>query len=122
MGTPKGTKRTYMWKSGPDPIDHKLYVQCQRARAQANFRGEVWTITEQEYIDLWRENDRYLNKGRRPEDLCLTRRDPEGDWSMDNVIIVTRAYHYRQIGGMAGTGRIAARQQARELRRYYAGT
>ena len=84
-----------IWLSGPDPIDHKLYNDCQRARAQAWYRGEDWTITEAEYIQLWRQNDNYKHKGRAREDLCLVRRDYDLGWHLDNVEIRTRLEHYQ---------------------------
>ena len=83
------------WKSGPDPVDHLLYIQCQRARAQANYRGEGWTITEEEFIAMWRKDNLYLKRGKGPEDLCLTRKDEEKPWTMDNVYIIQRLEHYR---------------------------
>ena len=85
----------HIWLSGPDPIDHKLYTDCQRARAQAHYRGDEWTITEQEYIGLWREKDQYLSKGRGSDQLCLVRLDYEKGWHMDNVQIISRAEHYQ---------------------------
>ena len=84
------------WKSGPDEINHKLYTDCQRARAQAWYRGEEWYITEQEYIRLWREDDRYLKKGRTVECLCLSKIDYTLPWTMDNVHFITRREHFRQ--------------------------
>ena len=98
MGRLKGSLSPESWLSGPDPIDHKLYVDCQRARAQANFRGEGWTITEQEYIALWRQNDNYKLKGRSSGSLCLVRIDLEKPWTLDNVEILERVRHYRKCG------------------------
>lgn len=87
--------RPYSWKIGPDPIKHKLYVDCQRARAQAWFRGEEWYITELEYIDLWSKDDQYLLRGRSSNHLCMTRIDPEKAWTMDNIEIITREQHFK---------------------------
>lgn len=86
------------WLSGPDPVDHRLYTDCLRARAQANFRGEGWEISEQDYIDLWRRDDRYLRKGRTTGSLCLVRIDLEKSWHLDNVEIVERHKHFRKCG------------------------
>lgn len=83
------------WKSGPDPIDHRLYNDCQRARAQAWYRGEEWFITEAEYISIWREDDRYLHKGRTRESLCLVKIDKSLPWSLDNVKFLSRLEHFR---------------------------
>ena len=88
--------RPHTWISGPDPIDHRLYTDCQRARAQAWYRGENWFITEQEYIDLWRTDDRYLRKGKTLNSLCMTKRDHDLDWTVDNVEFIERGEHFRQ--------------------------
>lgn len=85
-----------IWKSGPDEINHKLYTDCQRARAQAWYRGEQWFITEEEYIQLWRAEDRYQRKGRTVECLCLTKIDYDLPWTVDNVQFITRREHFRQ--------------------------
>lgn len=98
MGRLKGSISPNTWLSGPDPINHKLYTDCQRARAQANFRGEGWEITEQEYIDLWRQDDNYKLKGRSTGSLCLVRIDLEKPWRLDNVQILERLRHFRRAG------------------------
>jgi hypothetical protein len=96
MGKLKGTRHPDQWKSGPDPVHHDLFYQCQRSRAQARFRGEQWQITEQQYIDLWLKDDRYLRKGRGVDQLCMTLVDPELPWHIDNVKIISRLEHYRR--------------------------
>jgi len=105
----KGELAPWSWKSGPDEVDHRLYVDCQRARAQAKFRNEEWTITEEEYIGLWRQGDQYLYKGRTPSDLCLVRVDPEGSWSLDNVQIITRLDHFKACNKMRAGRRLGRR-------------
>ncbi len=93
---PRAGIRPHIWKIGSDPVDHKLYVDAQRAKAQAKYRKEGWEITEQEYIKLWRKDDFYKKKGRSLDSLCLTRIDFEGDWTLDNVEIISREAHYKR--------------------------
>ena len=93
---PRSGLRPHTWLIGTDPVDHKLYTACQRARAQAYFRGEEWTITEQEYIAIWRKNDAYLNKGRTPTSICMTMCDPDLGWHTDNVELISRREHFKQ--------------------------
>ena len=88
--------RPHVWIIGSDVVDHKLYIACQRAKAQAKYRQEVWLITEIEYIKLWRTDDQYLKKGRGIDDLCLTRKDFDLDWTLDNVEIISRHDHYKR--------------------------
>lgn len=96
MGRKKGTLYPKDWLSGPDPVDHRLYNDCLRARAQAWYRGEEWLLTEQEYIQLWRVNDNYLRKGRTTGSLCLIRIDIERAWHIDNVEVIERHRHFRR--------------------------
>lgn len=114
MGKPKGKIYPHQWKSGTDVIDHKLYTDCQRARAQATYRGEVWTITESEYIQLWRKDDQYLKKGRGTDDLCLVRRDYEQGWHLDNVEIRSRLEHY-QICSRDKIGKFATGEKRKQI-------
>lgn len=93
---PRSGLRPHTWLIGTDPIDHRLYTDCQRARAQAHFRGEEWTITEQEYIAIWRKDDAYLKKGRTTMSICMTMSDPDLGWHTDNVELITRQEHFRQ--------------------------
>ena len=97
----------------PDPVDNKLYVDCMRARAQAWYFDQAWTISEDDYIELWRHNDRYLNKGRHNDQYCLVRRDYEQGWHLDNVEIVTRGEHY-QICSREKIGKFALRREKRK--------
>jgi hypothetical protein len=79
----------------PDDIDTKLFMDCMRARAQAKYFDQEWTITEDEYIGLWRTNDLYREKGRHNHQYCLVRKDYEKGWHLDNVHIITRGDHYQ---------------------------
>ena len=113
---PRSGLRPHTWLIGPDPIDHKLYTDCQRARAQARFRGEEWTITEQEYIALWRKDNHYLRKGRTTTSICLTMSDPDLGWHMNNVELVSRQDHFRRCNqsktGLPRTRRRKEKQNA----------
>lgn len=100
MGRKKGSLCRDIWLSGPDLIDHKLYNDCMKARAQAWFRGEQWFLTEQEYIALWRANDNYKHKGRTKDSLCMVRIDLEQPWSVENVEIISRLEHFKSAGNL----------------------
>jgi len=84
-----------------------------RARAQAYYMGQEWTISEDDYIAIWRTNDRYLNKGRSNDQYCLVRLDYDQDWHLDNVQIVTRLEHY-QLCSRDKVGKFAERKRKRE--------
>lgn len=97
-----------------DPVDNKLYVDCMRARAQAYYFSQEWTISEDEYIELWRRNDLYLHKGRHNHQYCLVRRDYEKGWHLDNVQIITRGEHY-QICSKEKIGKFAQRRKEKAV-------
>ncbi|CAB5223787.1 hypothetical protein UFOVP389_13 [uncultured Caudovirales phage] len=97
----------------PDEIDNKLFTDCMKARAQAWYMGQEWTITEDEYIELWRINDRYKRKGRGNDEYCLVRRDYDLGWHLNNVEIVTRLEHY-QICSREKIGKFAERKRKKE--------
>lgn len=96
----------HLWKSGPDEINHKLFTDCQRARAQAWYRGEEWFITEEEYIRIWRQDDRYLKKGRTIDSLCMSKIDYELPWHIDNVQIMSRHEHFLQCSKLGRPRRV----------------
>lgn len=97
----------------PDIVDNKLYVDCMRARAQAAYFKQEWTISEDDYIALWRTNDRYTNKGRGNKHYCLIRKNYDLGWHLDNVEIVTRLEHY-QICSKEKIGKFAERKKLKE--------
>lgn len=83
--------RPHVWKSGPDPIEHKKYLNWIQQKNQAQFRKEPWELTFETWKEIW--GDDYQYKGRASQDLCMTRRDDQGAWTRDNVEIVTRREH-----------------------------
>lgn len=93
MGRPRGSLAPHMWKSGPDPVEHDKYVAWARARAQAHYRGEPWSMTWPEWQDLWR--DHWHLRGRGPGHVKMTRRDLTGPWSRENTCILTPSEHAR---------------------------
>lgn len=92
--TVKGQKRgnypprPHSWKSGPDEFRHSLYVPWLKAKAQANFRKEEWTLTFEEWFDLWK-ND-WHKRGRKADSTCMTRLDSEKGWTADNTVLMLR--------------------------------
>jgi hypothetical protein len=86
-----------LWKSGRDPIRHKLWLECQRNRAQAKYRGQEWEITEEEFIELWMLDDRYKRRGKGSNNLCMTRINKNESWNRDNVYFPTRKEHFQSI-------------------------
>ena len=86
--------RPLCWKTGPDPVIHDQYVAWGRARAQALWRGEAWELTFEEFRTVWGAD--WSRRGRGSDDLCMTRQDLTGPWSVHNVELMTRADHNRR--------------------------
>lgn len=97
-GGPQGP-RPAIWKSGPyDEYRHSMYHPYLLSRAQANFRKEEFTLTFDEYYDMWKDD--WNNRGRKPDNMCMTRRDPDGPWSKENTYVLSRREHLQIQGYM----------------------
>jgi hypothetical protein len=81
--------RPHVWKSGPDPVRHYQYLCWLRARAQANYRGEPWQLSYEEWVELWGDN--WHRRGRGGESLQASRVDVHKPWSRSNIRLLTRA-------------------------------
>lgn len=84
------------WISGPDPVQHDMYYAWQKHRAQARYRKEDYELTWEDWQTIWANPVDFLNRGRKPEDLTLTRIDDDGCWQLDNVQIMTRLEQLRK--------------------------
>lgn len=89
--------RPHVWVCGPDEYKHSMYMPWMRAKAQANFRNEGWDLTFEQFYELWK-ND-WSNRGRQPDNMCMTRDDYAGAWCLDNVRVVTRREHLQKQQG-----------------------
>lgn len=88
--------RPHLWASGPDADAHARWCTWRQARNQAQWRGEEWSITFVQYCALWHSS--WHLRGRRKQDHCMTRLDPDGAWSVANVCIMARQLHMRRAG------------------------
>lgn len=90
----RGLPRPHVWIIGPDEQKHKMYHPWQMSKAQAIFRDEGWDLSFEEYYELWK-ND-WDNRGRKSENMCMTRIDASKPWTIKNVEIVMRLEHLRR--------------------------
>lgn len=88
--------RPYAWKTGPDPELHRKYRAFIQQKNQAQFRGETWSLTFEQWCQAW--GTEYHRRGRGSQDLCLTRWDLDGDWTVENTILLERGLHMRRCG------------------------
>ena len=84
--------RPNAWITGTDPLVHEMYRTFVQARNQANFRGETWSLTFDDYQALWREH--WQHKGRTVNDYCMARLDVELAWDLGNVEVLSRHEHF----------------------------
>jgi hypothetical protein len=65
---------------------HRAY---SRSKCQADYRGEGWELTLEDWNQFWTE-ERWPLRGRSNESLMMTRWDPELPWSRANCCLVDR--------------------------------
>lgn len=85
--------RPHLWKVQGE-IPHQQHIAWQRAKAQANFRGEVWLLTFEEFQRLWAPY--WSQRGRGARDYVMSREDPDGAWDLGNVQIIQRIDYLRR--------------------------
>jgi len=107
---PEHTKKLYKGQGGPgryvnpetrkypDPMVREKYYAFLKHRSQAQHRGELYDITEQQWIDLWTD-ELFSQRGRTINSLCLRLIDSEFGWTISNVEIVSRRQHFNRIWG-----------------------
>ena len=98
--------RPDQWASGPDPETHAQYRAWVQQRNQAQWRGETWTITFDEFQEIWL--GRWHLRGRGTEDLAMSRTDWTGAWSREGVELRTR----KQLGQQQAAARMRGHRSA----------
>jgi hypothetical protein len=81
-------ERPHTWKRGPNRMHKDMNMSFLRMRAQCKFRSEPFELTFDDYLAVWEAN--WKRRGRTEGSLNITRRDPTGAWSRDNVHLVER--------------------------------
>ena len=78
------------YKLYPEKFDRDRNMTWHRMRAQANYRGEPWDLSFEDYKLFWPTEDLWAQRGRQTESLCMTRIDPDGAWSRTNAVVLPR--------------------------------
>jgi hypothetical protein len=91
-----GKLRPQTWTTGPDPLKHTMLHPWQVMKAQAKFRKEDFELEFEEFYNIWK--DHWDKRGRYADDLCLTRKDFELEWSVDNCELLTRKEYLQRQG------------------------
>lgn len=92
MGRRPGLK-PHLWSTGPDPVTHEKFMKWHQQRNQAHWRGEKWAIEFDKFCELW--GDQWDRRGRKPDDLCMVRKNYDEDWTLENVHIISRNDHWQ---------------------------
>lgn len=86
--------KPHLWCTGPDPQVHYQYQQYVQHRNQAQWRGEQYELSFEQYQQLWQH--RWHQRGRTKNTYCLTRKDYSKPWDIDNSEVIARADHNRR--------------------------
>lgn len=81
------------WLSGPTEYERELFYAWHKHRAQANYRKEHYNLSYSDWRIIWSNPQDFLNRGRGPENVVLTRRDTNLPWQLDNCEIQLRYDH-----------------------------
>ena len=84
------------WRSGSDLVMHDMYYAWLKHKSQAAYRNEAYSLSWEEWQTVWGNPVNFLNRGRKPEDLTITRIDDDGAWDIDNVQLMTRLEQLRK--------------------------
>jgi len=90
-GRVKGRDYSYLcdYKGG----EPGQYISWLRMKAQCNYRDEEFELSWEDYLAVWQGWWHF--RGRQPKDICLTRRDPDGPWTLDNCMLISRHEHFK---------------------------
>jgi hypothetical protein len=92
-GWPKGVRKPHRWIVQGE-IPHQQFECWHKMRAQANFRGDVFLLSFEQFQLKWAGF--WDRRGRGRDDYCLTREDTEGPWDWSNTVCVPRLVHLRR--------------------------
>ena len=98
-GSSKGGRvkgRDYSYLREYHGVLNDIRLSWVRMKAQCKFRKELFELTFEEYVKIW--EGQWHNRGRQPVDVCISRIDPTGAWSLENCHIITRQEHFKLTG------------------------
>ena len=81
-----------------DPIKRNMHHHYSKFKAQALFRQEEFALPIDDFFDVW--EGRWHVRGRRADNLVLTRIDTEMPWCRGNIEIITRYEHICRVAAL----------------------
>ena len=98
---PQKGPRPHTWRVQGER-NHNQYIAWMRMRAQANYRGEFFELTFEDFQSAWGKH--WEQRGRGADDLCLTRKDPEQPWCHTNIELRKRKEHLAETNRRKANG------------------
>lgn len=74
-------------KPQPKTWQRDRYYAWLKHRAQAHFRGETYSLSEQDWNEIWPKH-LWMQRGRKSHELTLYRLDATGPWQLDNTTVI----------------------------------
>lgn len=90
---PRAGPRPHVWKVQGE-IPHQQYIAWLKMKAQADFRGEPWQFSFEDFQQVW--HGHWHLKGRARDNYCLTRINIQMPWQQGNVECIPRIDHLRR--------------------------
>lgn len=81
-----------------DEFERERRLVFSRSRAQARFRGEIWELSFEEFCEFWNSEFLWVQRGRQPDCLVLSRFDKNLPWKTQNCSITTRLEQLQILG------------------------
>ena len=94
MPAKKGVLRPDLRKYNTE-FERARHIPFLRARAQANFREEGWTLTFEQFCNIWTD-EFWARRGKAVNSLVMTRLRKERPWSATNVKLSIRGTHLKK--------------------------
>lgn len=82
--------RPLVYNHFDNEFDRARHLAFVRSRAQADYRGEIWELTYEDWSEFWPDPETFERRGRSSDSLCLTRYDEELPWTRSNTVQLSR--------------------------------
>jgi len=84
----------HLWRTGPDKEVRQHYYRFLKARNQARFWAQEWTILWEDYLDIYKTMTGRWSRKKR--DMNLVRIDTSEGWHLWNVELMKRSKAMRR--------------------------
>lgn len=96
MTTKPANSRSYQKPDDPTPLSPYVRQQFSTLKACAKREGITFTLTHQQWCDLWNRSGLWHLRGRLPHQYCLARINRSKGYTLDNVHITNNLELWRR--------------------------